>query len=93
MFSWFNNILKNIKNWFTKKTLSVITPKDVQVTSAPLAANYISAKLRAFPYDENSKIASVVMLPIVDANGKIIGYLPPSVIDNGDGTATLKIRM
>jgi hypothetical protein len=79
MFSWFNNILKNIKNWFTKKTLSVITPKDVQVTSAPLAANYISAKLRAFP--------------IVDANGKIIGYLPPSVIDNGDGTATLKIRM
>ena len=50
----------------------------------------VSKKLPAFPYDENRKSSSVLVLPIVESN-EVVGYLPASATDNGDGTASLDI--
>ncbi len=51
---------------------------------------YKGKKVPAFPYDQSNKSSSVLVLPIIVA-GEIVGYLPAKAIDNGDGTATLKV--
>jgi hypothetical protein len=53
-------------------------------------AAYRGRKIRSLPYDENARAASVLFAPIVDGS-EIKGYLPLMAIDNGDGTATLKV--
>ena len=50
----------------------------------------VSKRLPAFPYDQNNKPSSLLMLPIVVGN-EITGYLPAKATDNGDGTATLDV--
>jgi len=54
-------------------------------------ADYKGAKIKAIPYDENARPASVLFSPIVSAT-VIDGYLPLAAVDNGDGTATLKVE-
>jgi|GEM_PF-3217236 len=49
---------------------------------------YKGKKIKAFPYDQNGRDSSVLILPIVSGT-EIIGYLPAKATDNGDGTATL----
>ena len=50
----------------------------------------VGKRIPAFPYDQNNKPSSLLMLPIVVSN-EITGYLPAKAIDNGDGTATLDV--
>lgn len=54
-------------------------------------SDYVGKRvLLAQPYDENSKVAPVLMGAIVNPVTKeITGYLPLKCIDNGDGTATI----
>jgi len=48
--------------------------------------------LLAQPWDENSKVAPVLMGAIVDPATKgILGYLPVKCYDNGDGTCSLSV--
>lgn len=53
-------------------------------------ARYRGKKVKAFPYDENGRGSSMLVLPIVDGS-EITGYLPAKAQDNGDGTATLAV--
>ena len=50
----------------------------------------VNKKIPEMPHDGNRKVSSVLILPIVQ-NNEIIGYLPAKAIDNGDGTALLKV--
>lgn len=58
---------------------------------APTPESYKGRKIKAIPYDQNGRPASVLVLPIVGMDGLITGYLPPKVTDNGDGTGTLSV--
>jgi len=50
--------------------------------------------LPAFPADHNARPPAVLVGAIVDvATGEVIGYLPLSVEDNGDGTCTLNVHV
>lgn len=51
----------------------------------------MNSPILPIPYDENYKGSYVLMLAITDVDGNIIGYLPPDSINNGDGTATVKV--
>jgi hypothetical protein len=53
--------------------------------------DYVGKKIKQIPYDENFKPMYALMLAIVDIDGKIIGYLPPKVIDAGNGTAKIVV--
>lgn len=57
----------------------------------PTPPDYRGRKIKAIPYDQNGRPSSVLVLPVVDVSGNIIGYLPPKVTDNGDGTASLSV--
>jgi hypothetical protein len=58
----------------------------------PQPHDYISKKIKAMPYDANKKSVPALMVPLTDpVSGAIIGYLPAAGVDNGDGTASLKV--
>ena len=60
--------------------------------SIPQPSDYISKKIKAMPYDQNGKPVPALMVPLTDPlTGLIIGYLPAAGVDNGDGTASLKV--
>jgi len=60
--------------------------------SIPGPKDYINRKVKAMPYDENRKTVPALMVPLTDPlTGRIIGYLPAAGVDNGDGTASLKV--
>ena len=60
--------------------------------SIPQPSDYISKKIKAMPYDENNKTVPALVVPIVDpVSGLITGYLPAAGVDNGNGTASLKV--
>ena len=52
------------------------------------AENIGRQNLPAFPYGENQFRPAVLYVAIVE-DGEIVGYLPASVTDNGDGTCSL----
>lgn len=86
-------MFNGIKDFFNRlfKRAEAITP-DVRMQDIPPSPeDYVSKRLPAIPYDDNSKQTSVPMLCIVDETGHITGYLPMDVEDNGDGTATIKV--
>lgn len=54
---------------------------------------YKGKRIAPLPYDENNKPIPALFVPIVDPlTSEIAGYLPLKAIDNGDGTATLKVE-
>jgi len=56
-------------------------------------ANVGKQNLPTFPRDQDNFRPAVLFGAIVDTVTKEIkGYLPLKVIDNGDGTATLKVK-
>ena len=60
--------------------------------SIPEPHDYISRKVKAMPYDQNGKPLPALVVPITDPlTGAIIGYLPAAGVDNGNGTASLKV--
>ena len=60
--------------------------------SIPRPSDYISKKIKAMPYDQNGKPVPALVIPLTDpVTGLIIGYLPAAGVDNGDGTASLKV--
>ena len=67
-----------------KKLFNLFKSQDIQETA-------VTSKVPALPYDENSKNPCVPMIAIVDLSGQITGYLPLAAVDNGDGTATIKV--
>ena len=78
------NFLKTLFKKFTNKTT------DISMLATPV--EYISKRVKALPYDENGKPLLGVMIAIVDPGTKeITGYLPLAAVDNGDGTATIKV--
>jgi hypothetical protein len=71
---------------------SEVTAQDVTIKAdAPTPESYISKRLPALPYDENSKHVHAPVLAIVDETGHIIGYLPLAAEINSDGTASIKV--
>jgi len=70
-----------LKNFFKRITGK---SQDIQMTA-------VDSKVPAIPYDANGKNAYVPMIAIVDAGGQITGYLPLAAVDNGDGTASIKV--
>lgn len=55
------------------------------------ADNVGKRNLPAFPRTQNAEEPAVLFGAIVDpATKEVIGYLPLAVVDNGDGTCTLK---
>ena len=53
---------------------------------------YKGKRIAPLPYDENNKPIPALFVPVVDPlTSEIAGYLPLKAIDNGDGTATLKV--
>jgi hypothetical protein len=56
-----------------------------------MANNLKGKKITAQPYDENFKPLSGLVLPMVDGSGNVIGWAPVGVVDNGDGTVSLKV--
>lgn len=54
-------------------------------------AKFINRKIPEIPHDGNKKWLSPLMFPVVDVNGDIIGYAPPSVTVLPDGTAQLQV--
>jgi hypothetical protein len=57
-------------------------------------SDYVGKRvLPAQPYDENSKVATVLMGAIVDPVTKeITGYLPIKCVNNGDGTCSIVLN-
>lgn len=41
--------------------------------------------------DDNRNVLPASVAAIVNGSGDIVGYLPLKAVDNGDGTATLKV--
>ena len=52
---------------------------------------WIGKVIKAFPYDANHNRSSVLVLPIV-SGAEVVGYLPAASVDNGDGTASIKVE-
>lgn len=54
--------------------------------------DYRGKVVAAQPYDQNRKPVAALFVPLVDPiTTEITGYLPLKALDNGDGTATLKV--
>ena len=56
-----------------------------------VSATAVQQPVPAIPYDENFKNTCVPMVAIVDVEGNITHYLPLASVNNGDGTATIRV--